>query len=185
MLRKDIALLDWISVISNDGTWSLESLELEPRKEQELDRFGFELARREGYKNAELLFPLYKNGELKKAGYAEIKMHCSDTEDVRVLELVLRASDLPDEIWEQISPRIPKDPCVYSGCVSCVDPIMTAYRDTDGCVGRSWETPILQGFDSDSAHQIYQVYKTEGAYAAGVKAWEMVHEWNQRNLVTN
>ncbi len=137
MARNNVVLLDYIPIVSKDGTWNIESLELEPREEVALDEFGLELSIREGRENAKLILPLYKSGELQKMGHTDI-IKSAKGENVRLLDFIIPASKLPDEIWAELENRIPRCACDYSGCTPCVHMIMKTYRDNCGCISKSY-----------------------------------------------
>jgi len=62
--------------------------------------------------------------------------------------------------------------CLYSGCISLAS-LMPTYRDTYGCVGRSFEAGVVQLLNGLDAHTVYETREKEGEIKAGIKAIEL------------
>ena len=182
MEKKEIIFLDSFPVVSTDGSWKKESLELYTRKEEELDKRGFEQARRDGYENAKLLFPLYKSGALDSEGFRTVFTMGREPKDgeeqLGYVSFVLKAEALPDDVWEALKDRIPQSPCRYSGCVSVTYPIMITYRDWYGSIGRSWECDLVKTLRNEPCEEIRETYDKDGAFAAGLKVFEF-YGWKE------
>lgn len=62
-----------------------------------------------------------------------------------------------------------RTPCIYSGCVS-VTSTMSTYRETCGCVGKSWEVGLIKNLDGQTASKIAAVKKALGPVQSGINA---------------
>jgi len=62
-------------------------------------------------------------------------------------------------------------PCIYSGAIELGWTMLT-YRDTGGCIGKSWETEFVKHLSGNAAHEIYVLQNEKGVKAAVSKAFE-------------
>ncbi len=174
MEKKDVIFLDCIPVVSTPGTWRVDSLELAPREEEEDDKFGFEKARRRGRENAKFILDFYKTGKYDSRNFY-VEIHKDEEQRIEWLDFVLKAEIIPDEIWDKLKDNIPQSPCIYSGCVSVANPIMTTYRDVYGSIGRSWETPFVQLLQTESCCKVADIKHIKGAFEAGIEVIRILH----------
>lgn len=63
-------------------------------------------------------------------------------------------------------------PCLFSGAIQ-LGWTMRTYRDVDGCVGRSWETGLVQHLNSSVVHDIFDVQREKGVRAAVSKVFDL------------
>lgn len=167
MNRDDIILNDFISVLSVDDSWTVDSLELStwyygPKgpndSEDEKAFWSRQLV------CAKTMLEGYKTGKLDHAGYVIFRK----TGSKGVIEFALRAKDLPDDIWNVIADKLPEDPCVYSECLPAANLQMFSYRDVYGCIGRSWETNLCTFLAAEVVLKIREIKDSFGAYAAAL-----------------
>lgn len=182
MERDEIVFLDSLVVISADGSWSTESLELAPLREEEDDQFGFARARRDGYRNAEVLLPLYKAGKLSGEGLHtefnidQITEVDGKQKDIGYVDFVLRADRLPDEVWKRLKDNIPMSPCRASGCVAVTNPIMITYREWYGSISKSWECGLVQVLNCEHVSEVSRIWhEKEDAFAAGLECLKILN----------
>lgn len=128
-------------------------------------------------RTTKIIADLYSKGVLTEKGYvrtnaftAEDNTNCVDTYFVVNLTDILPY--LSDDDAEFVKQVLPKSPCIYSGCVGFVHLLMKTYRDTYGCIGRSWETTIVDQLNSANASAVAQVRREQNAYQAGIKSIE-------------
>lgn len=61
-----------------------------------------------------------------------------------------------------------QSPCEYSNCLPVSNLRMRTYRDIYGCVGRSWETVLVEGLTAATASDISDIARTYGNYPAAL-----------------
>lgn len=117
------------------------------------------------------VFDAYIKGKLDGAGFTG--MAESTIPDHMLLDLALRASDLPDDVWEVLDRDGMQPPCEYSNCLPVSNLRMHTYRDICGCVGRSWETALAEGPSAATASDISDIARTYGNYPAALAVLKM------------
>lgn len=159
------------------------------RKEETTeDKYGFNRFARDS--NAAILCFDYLNN---KGVLKDIVEYYKETEregNVLIIDFVLDADKVKpyfDELKSYLT-SIGRNPenctlfkvyeygtCAYSGCVSLTS-LMPTYRDTYGCIGRSFEAGVVQLLNGLDAHTVYEIREKEGEIKAGIKAIEL--SWN-------
>lgn len=75
-----------------------------------------------------------------------------------------------DYLWPEAGKE--PTPCIYCGAVSIAHG-MSGYRDTDGCIGRSWECCFCNHIEYPEVAEISDVRKKAGDRAAQTKIYEI------------
>lgn len=107
-----------------------------------------------------VVFDAYIEGKLDGAGFTG--MAESTIPDHMLLDPALRASDLPDDVWEVLDRDGIQSPCEYSNCLPVSNLRMRAYRDICGCVGRLRGTVLAEGLSAATASDISDIARTYG-----------------------
>ena len=168
MERSETVYNDYLAVKSTDGTWNRDSLQLiehVPNPDYENDD-DYVIAVEAENICARAVFSAYMDGLLDNAGF--IGLSDSDKEGVKLLDLALRASDLPDWLWDVLFKKGQVHPCIYSGCVPVSHHAMRTYRSNCGCVGSSWETILIEALETSAVSSISSIRRTYGTYAAAL-----------------
>lgn len=124
---------------------------------------------------------LYAHGILEKVSfefkdYSNVTYFALDAEDLLPFREQMERSDVNNAqkavyaIFDE-----PYKPCLYSGTIEPGWP-MDTYREVDGCVGRSWETNLIQHLKTKDIYKVYDVLKTKGPRSAA-SAMFGLHKW--------
>lgn len=124
---------------------------------------------------------LIKSGRMEQiASYVRKQEYAGSTpeNDTVSYSFVFDPANITDDELATLHEKYPKekisltrterfDPCVTCGCVALACGGMSTYRDTYGCVGRSWEHPFIQAFYPPDCNEVYEVLREKGAEEAG------------------
>ncbi len=133
--------------------------------------------------NARMLFDLYHSGWLEKnAEYvAEHNAKNGGTE----IDFVLDRDKIPQDIVDEMNRKYPGNSleeckkfshCEYSGTIGLVYIPYSSYRDICGCVGRSFESPLVMGFYPKDCFDFYEIAKTQGIVSAAIEVIKRMHD---------
>lgn len=161
--RNDVVYCDFITVKSTDASYDKDTLILDDWYIKE-DKEGENFWTRQK-KCAQATLDAWVRGDLNK-GYSEIVF--PEDRSVGYLNICIRATDVPDDLWEVLAEYGQQSPCIYSGCLPMAHMMMTTYRDTYGCIGRSWEINMVINLKTSSCYKISEVRDTFGPYAAAL-----------------
>jgi len=167
--REKVVFNDYIEVITDDGTWERKSLQLSPHFDEDISEADSDVATEfyTAQRNcAKAVLDAYKDGKLDNAGYTGLSQ--STKEDVMLVDLALRAKDLPDDVWETLSKYGQQCGCLYSGCLPVAHMRMHTYRGSNECVGSSWETILCERLGTRTVSTIADIRKKFGTYAAAL-----------------
>ena len=160
--RETTVFNDFINVVSDDDTPSRHSLQLSPWYDGNGEDLEFWDRQK---KCAQATLNAYKSGSLENAGFTSIR---EDKDGNYIIELAVRATDIPDETWEVLKTNGQMDPCIYSGCYPAANMMMSGYRDVYGTIGRSWETTLCTWLRTDAVSKIADIKHTFDPYAAAL-----------------
>lgn len=133
-------------------------------------------------------FELYKTGELEKlAEYAKTVNENDDRGAYIQIYFILDSNKLSAKRKAKFAEKYPLNhvskldsekytPCCYTDCVTLgytrTGLGMATYRDVYGSIGRSWESPFVQGFHYPDVAEFAKIRNESGAVQAGIACFE-------------
>lgn len=121
---------------------------------------------------------LYEKGILRQASfefkdYSDVSFFALDVKDLEPYRSVMEQCGLKDAALA-VHHIFDKEytPCLYSGAIQ-LGWTMSTYRDVDGCIGRSWETDLIQHLNVGPIYDVLALQKEKGVKAAVSKAFEL------------
>lgn len=121
---------------------------------------------------------LYKKGILRDVSfefkdYSDISFFALDVKDLEPYRSEMEQCGIKDaSVAVQHIFDEEYTPCLFSGAIQ-LGWTMRTYRDIDGCVGRSWETDLVQHLNSGPAHDILALQMEKGVKVAVSKTFEL------------
>lgn len=118
-------------------------------------------------KKESFIFKDYENASFFALDVNNLKKYRKEMEESGVQEALLAVSHIFDLDYQ---------PCRYSGAIQLAYPMVT-YRDSGGCVGRSWECDVMQELNTEAANKVRLIKDKQGIKAAVEEMYNMI-PWN-------
>lgn len=133
--------------------------------------------------NIEMYYGLYKSGELKKIAEYYNEYNLKEEPDVKIVDFVISPEKLTEEFITRMNKKYPKNSlneipdmqrCTYTHCIGLVLRCFDTYRDIDGCVGKSFEHPLVTTFSSKDCFELYDIAAEQGPVQSAI---ELFRRW--------